>query len=171
MNPLAFFWMFLKASLLSTGGMGNLPFLHNDLIGVGLAQESDFVKAIAVGQLSPGPSGLWSISLGYLAYGWVGAVLALAALTFPPLLILGVQALYSQVEKHPTTQNFSTGLALSIVGLSLAVTASLVNASIVDVGGLLIAAGALALGLSRKVPIVVILLLSAAVGMLIYSVP
>jgi chromate transporter len=169
MNLLYFFWMFLKASLLSTGGMGNLPFLHNDLIGLGLAQESDFVKAIAVGQLSPGPSGLWSISLGYLAYGWVGAVLALAALTLPTLLIVGVKAIYSQIEKHPITQDFSTGLALSIVGLSLAVTASLVNASIVDIGGVLIAAGALALGLSRKVPIVVILLLSAVAGAVIYG--
>jgi chromate transporter len=169
MNLLYFFWMFLKASLLSTGGMGNLPFLHNDLIGLGLAQESDFVKAIAVGQLSPGPSGLWSISLGYMAYGWVGAVLALAGLTLPTLLIVGVQAIYSQIEKHPITRDFSTGLALSIVGLSLAVTAGLVNASIVDIGGVLIAAGALALGLSRKVPILVILLLSAAAGVVIYG--
>ena len=169
MNLLYFFWMFLKASLLSTGGMGNLPFLHNDLIGLGLAQESDFIKAIAVGQLSPGPSGLWSISLGYLTYGWIGAVLALAALTIPTLLIVGVQAVYSQIEKHPMTQDFSTGLALSIVGLSLAVTASLVNASIVDIGGVLIAAGAMALGLSKKVPIVVILLLSAVVGVVIYG--
>ena len=169
MNLLYFFWMFLKASLLSTGGMGNLPFLHNDLIGLGLAQESDFIKAIAVGQLSPGPSGLWSISLGYLTYGWIGAVLALAALTIPTLLIVGVQAVYSQIEKHPMTRDFSTGLALSIVGLSLAVTASLVNASIVDIGGVLIAAGAMALGLSKKVPIVVILLLSAAVGVVIYG--
>ncbi len=169
MNLLDFFWMFLKSSLFSTGGMGNLPFLHNDLIGLGLAQESDFVKAIAVGQLSPGPSGLWSISLGYLVYGWVGAVLALAALTLPTLLIVGVQAIYSRIEKHPMTQNFSTGLALSIIGLSFAVTASLVNASIVDIGGVLIAAGAMALGLSKKVPIVVILLLSAAAGVVIYG--
>jgi chromate transporter len=169
MNVLYFFWMFLKASLLSTGGMGNLPFLHNDLIGLGLAQESDFIKAIAVGQLSPGPSGLWSISLGYLTFGWVGAVLALAALTLPTLLIVGVQAVYSQIEKHPMTQDFSTGIALSIVGLSLAVTASLVTASIVDIGGVLIALGAMALGLSKKVPIVVILLLSAVVGVVIYG--
>jgi chromate transporter len=169
MNLLYFFWVFLKASLLSTGGMGNLPFLHSDLIGLGWAQESDFIKAIAVGQLSPGPSGLWSISLGYLTYGWVGAALALVALTLPTLLIVGVQAVYSQIEKHRMTQDFSTGIALSIVGLSLAVTASLVSESIVDVGGVLIAAGAMALGLTKKVPIVVILLLAAAVGVVIYG--
>ena len=46
MNPLAFFWVFLKASLLSTGGLGNLPFLHRDLLGLGWARESDFVTAI-----------------------------------------------------------------------------------------------------------------------------
>ena len=33
MSILEFFWLFLKASLLSTGGLGNLPFLHKDLIG------------------------------------------------------------------------------------------------------------------------------------------
>ena len=169
MNLLDFFWLFLKASLFSTGGMGNLPFLHSDLIGLGWVQESDFIKAIAVGQLSPGPTGLWSISLGYLAYGWVGALLALAALTLPTLLIVGVQAIYNQLEKHPMTQDFSTGIALSIVGLSLAVTASLVHASIADYGGVFIALGAMLMALSRKVPVVLILLLAAVVGVVIYG--
>ena len=169
MNPLYFFWLFLKASLFSTGGMGNLPFLHSDLVSLGWVQEADFVKAIAVGQISPGPSGLWSISLAYLANGWIGAALALAALTLPTLLIVGVKAVYGQLEKHTMTQHFSTGLALSIVGLSLAVTASLVHASIIDISGVLIAAGALVLGLSRRVPVVVILLLSGVAGMALYG--
>ena len=69
-DPLQFFLIFLKASLLSFGGLGNLPFLHTDLIALGWAQESDFLTAIAVGQMSPGPTGLWSISLGYLIYSW-----------------------------------------------------------------------------------------------------
>ena len=52
-NPLLFFWEFLKASLFSTGGLGNLPFLHKDLIALGWATESDFITALAVGQVSP----------------------------------------------------------------------------------------------------------------------
>ena len=80
MNPLLYFFVFLKASLLSTGGLGNLPFLQKDLTLMGWAKNSDFVTAIAVGNISPGPTGLWSISLGYLTFGWLGAILALVAI-------------------------------------------------------------------------------------------
>ncbi|MCD6289887.1 MAG: chromate transporter, partial [Anaerolineae bacterium] len=54
MNPLIYFLLFLKGSLFSTGGLGNLPILHGDFIARGWATESDFVQALAVGQLSPG---------------------------------------------------------------------------------------------------------------------
>ncbi len=169
MNPLTYFWLFLKASLLSTGGLGNLPFLHKDLIALGWAQESDFVTAIAVGQVSPGPTGLWSISLGYLTYGWTGAILATVALSLPPLLALGLAAFYSRLEKWPAVQDFSRGLALGVVGLTVAVALGLAGVSITDWRGVAIASGALALALSKKVPVIVILTLAAVVGWLVYG--
>ncbi len=169
MNPLAFFWVFLKASLLSTGGLGNLPFLHRDLLGLGWARELDFVTAIAVGNVSPGPTGLWSISLGYLAYGWLGAGLALAALSLPPLLALAVSAFYSRLETLPAVQNFTRGLTLGVVGLTLAVALGLAGTSITDWRGIVIAAAALGLALTKKVPVIVILALAAVAGGLIYG--
>ena len=39
MNLFLFFWIFLKASLLSFGGMGSLPFLHKDLMALGWAKN------------------------------------------------------------------------------------------------------------------------------------
>jgi chromate transporter len=170
MDPLTYFLLFLKASLLSTGGTSNLPFLHTDLLGLSWAHESDFVTALAVGQLSPGPTGLWSISLGYLTFGWLGAALALAALTLPPLLVVGVAAIYSRIEKIPAVQDFTQGLALGIVGLTLAVTVGLAQSIIVDWGGVAIALVALVLALSRKVPIIVILALAALAGCILYGV-
>jgi chromate transporter len=170
MNALTYFLLFLKASLLSTGGTSNLPFLHNDLLPLNWAHESDFVTALAVGQLSPGPTGLWSISLGYLTFGWLGAALALAALTLPPLLVVGVAAIYERIEKIPAVQDFTQGLALGIVGLTLAVTVGLAQSIIVDWGGVAIALVALALALSRKVPIIVILGLAALAGCLLYGI-
>ena len=169
MNALTYFLLFLKASLLSTGGLGNLPFLHTDLISLRWAQESDFVTALAVGQVSPGPSGLWSISLGYLTFGWLGAGLALAALALPPLLIVGVAAIYNRLEAQPVVQDFTRGLALGVVGLTLAVAASLAGSIIVDWRGVGIALGALVLALSRRVPIILILALAALAGCLFYG--
>jgi chromate transporter len=169
MNPFEYFWLFLKASLLSTGGLGNLPFLHQDLLSLGWAVEPDFVTAIAVGQVSPGPSGLWSIALGYLTYGWLGAALALVALSLPPLLVLGVNAFYNRIENLKPAQDFMRGLSLGIIGLTLTVTFGLARASIVDLRGLLIAIAALALALSKKVPAIYIIILAAIAGCLLYG--
>jgi len=168
MNVLLYFWLFLKSSLLSTGGLGNLPFLHKDLIALGWASEPDFVTALAVGQISPGPSGLWSISLGYLTFGWPGSVLALTALTLPLLLILVVAAFYNRFEKQPAVQNFTRGLGLGVVGLTLAVTFGLAHSMIVDWRGVAIALGALGLALSKRVPVILILALAALAGLLLY---
>jgi chromate transporter len=165
---LTYFWLFLKASLLSTGGLGNLPFLHKDLLALAWARESDFVTALAVGQVSPGPSGLWSISLGYLTFGWLGAGLALIALAVPPLLILVVAAFYGRVETNLTVQHFTRGLAMGVVGLTAGVAWALARSTIFDWGGVLIALGALLLAASNRVPIILVLALAGLAGCLLY---
>jgi chromate transporter len=168
-NPLTFFWLFFKASLLSLGGLGNLPFLHQDLIALGWARESDFLTAIAVGQVSPGPTGLWSISLGYLVFGWPGGVLAAAALSLPPLLTLVVVAFYNRIEKVPAVQDFVRGLELGVVGLTVAVALGLAGSTIVDWRGVAIAAAALGLTVSKRVPIILVLALASGAGLLLYG--
>ena len=165
---LLIFWLFLKASLFSTGGLGNLPFLHKDLPALGLAAEQDFITAIAVGQVSPGPTGLWSISLGYLAFGWLGALIALAALSLPPVLALVVGAFYDRLEHARAVQDFTRGLSLGVVGLTVAVAASLVSSAVQDGWGVGIAVLTLLLALTKKVPVIVLLGLAALAGVVIY---
>jgi chromate transporter len=170
MNPFLYFWLFLKASLFTTGGTGNLPILHQDLIGLGWARESDFITAIAVGQVSPGPNGLWSISLGYLTYGWLGAGLAMVALSLPPLLILLVSAFYQRLEGAALMQDFMRGLSLGVIGLSLPVTYGLAAVAVTDWRGLIILAGALAMALTKRVPVLVILGAAGLAGYLLYGI-
>ncbi len=169
MNPLVYFWLFLKASLLSIGGLGNLPFLSEDLTALGWAQPTDFVTAIAVGNLSPGPNGLWSVSLGYLTFGWLGAGLALLALSLPPLLILVISTFYHRLEHQPIVQDFTRGLGLGVVGLTLAVSFNLARVSITDWSGVGIMLCAMGLALSKKIPLFGILLLAAVAGSLLYG--
>src|SRR4029079_7506336 len=92
-DALLYFWVMFKASLLSTGG-GNIPILHQDLLARGWKTERQFAEALAIGQISPGPTGLWVISLGYLLDGLRGALLSLVAIVLPPLLVLGINCVY-----------------------------------------------------------------------------
>src|SRR5499426_2117515 len=87
-HPFTLFWIMFKASLLSTTGTGNLPIVHQDLLARGWANDRQFAESLAIGQISPGPSGLWVISMGYLVDGLRGAVLTLIAISLPPLLAL-----------------------------------------------------------------------------------
>ena len=169
MSPLIYFLLFFKASLFSTGGLGNLPFLNQDLIDLGWATPSDFLTAIAVGNLSPGPNGLWSVSLGYLTFGWLGAALALLALSLPPLSILAVSAFYNRIEHQPVVQDFTRGLALGVVGLTIAVALSLATASITDWIGIAITLTAFGLAVSKKIPVVLILIFAAIAGGVLYG--
>ncbi|HVB72928.1 MAG TPA: chromate transporter [Ktedonobacteraceae bacterium] len=167
-NPFIYFLIFLKASLFSTGGFSNLPSLHQDLIGSGWAVEADFGQSIAIGQISPGPNGLWVISMGYLTYGFMGASLALIAITIPALLVLVVSAGYARIEQRTWVQGAMQGVSLAVVGLLLTVVWTILRQPGVDWKGFLIAAGAFGLALSRKVNILIILALAGLVGFLLY---
>jgi chromate transporter len=167
-DPFIYFLLFLKASLFSTGGFSNLPSLHQDLLANGWAKEADFGQSIAIGQISPGPNGLWVISLGYFTYGYLGAFFALIAITLPALLVLAVAAGYTRIEHRSWVQGAMHGVSLAVVGLLLTVVWTILRQPGVDWKGLLIAAGAFGLAWSRKVNILVILALAGAAGYLLY---
>jgi len=168
-NVLMYFWIFLKASVLSFGGLSNLPYLHRDLIALNWASESDFISAIAVGQLSPGPSGLWSISLGYLTLGWLGGIIALVTLSIPPFLTLLTTTFYHQIEKFTIVKNFSRGLMIAVIGLTLGTTWTISTSTIVEWRDILIVLAAFGLALSKKVPVILILALAGLAGFWMYS--
>jgi len=167
-HPVLYFLLFLKASLFSSGGFSNLPSLHQDLLGAGWAVEADFGESIAIGQISPGPNGLWVISLGYLTYGYLGAILALVAITLPALLVLGVAAIYARIERRRWVEGLMRGISLAVVGILLAVFWTLIRQPGIDWTGWLIAAAAFGLAVSRRVNFIVILALAGIAGFCLY---
>ena len=164
MDWLTYFLLVLKSSALSTGGYGPLPILHDDFISRGWASERQFTEAIGVGQISPGPNGLWVVSFGFLSGGVPGAMLALLGILLPPFAVLLVQRLYQRIGHLTATQGFTDGLALAIGGAGLVIFARLFLAEQVDVRGLIIFAGALGITLTNRVPVVVLIGLAALAG-------
>jgi chromate transporter len=165
MNPLLFFGLSLKASLLSTGGLGNVPSLHSDLLSKGFATEKTFGEAIAVGQVSPGPNGLWVISLGYFVGGITCALAALVSVSLPPLLVLVSQKLYARVKHHPAVEGFMSGLSIAVVGIFGVVLYRLLGATGIDIKSVTIIALCLALAFTKRVPVLAIIVLGALLGL------
>lgn len=168
MDMITYFWLFLKASFLSTGGSGNLPILHDDLIPRGWATERHFAESLAIGQITPGPTGLWVIGLGYLTAGLPGALLALIAICIPPLFVLVIDRIHRRIGGHPAVQGFIQHLALAIVGIFASVMLKLLSATGFDPRGLLIMVGVILLALTKRIPIVGLLALAAGLGIIFY---
>lgn len=126
MDPLALFFVFLKDSALSLGGLGSLPLLRQDLVATGLATDEQLVEALAIGRLSTGPSGLWIVSLGYLMAGPSGATIALVASSLPPLIILPATAVARRWLLSVPFAGLVRGASLATAGLLAATGVSLI---------------------------------------------
>ncbi len=168
LDSVRLFWLILRATLFSTGGTGNMPMLYNDLLPLSYATDQHFAEALAIGQVTPGPTGLWVVSLGYLIHGMPGALLATVAVTLPPLLILVVERFYQQVAAHWAVQGFLRGLGLAVAGSFVIVIVGLIRGSTFDFTSLVIVVASIGLGALRRVPIPVIIVAGALAGIGIY---
>ena len=162
------FLFVLKAQVISNNGIASLPSLHADLIGQGWATDLQFAGALVVGQLTPGPNGLWIVSLGYIVAGPLGAILALCAATIPPMLVLPIDALYRRFGSLPGVEGFVRGIGLAVIGVSPLVLAQVLQGSGFDDWTAVIAAVSFVMVLSRRVPNIVVVALGAVAGVLIY---
>ena len=71
----------------SFSGMGALPQIRQDLVVTHRAMtDEDLSRAVLFGRSSPGPVGLYIVSVGYAARGVPGAVVGWLALASPAFL-------------------------------------------------------------------------------------
>jgi chromate transporter len=166
MDWIRFFGVLLKSILFSTGGFGPLPILHDDFTARGWAEERHFTEALSIGQITPGPNGLWVVSLCYLTAGLPGAGLACLALLLPPLLVLIVQRGHARIADFPATKGLLDGVVLVITSFNLIVLARMFWNNGLDIGLVSIAAISAGLAISRRVSVNVILIAAALLGLI-----
>jgi chromate transporter len=130
--------------------------------------EASLSVALAVGQVSPGPNGLWVVSLGFLMGGIRGSLLALLAISVPPLIVLLLDRLYRRVKHHPAVEGFVRGLSLAVVGVFIVVLLGLLYRVGLDAKSLATTLISVGLGASRRVPVIVVLALAAVAGILLH---
>ena len=144
--------------------------LHTDMISRGWASEQMFAEALAIGQLSPGPTGLWVLSFAYLVDGFRGAVLALIAITLPPLSVIGIHALYVRYGEYVAVQGFMRGLMIAVSSMFAVVIVQIFVQNGIDVATLSIAFVAFVLTWRKTIPVPLILVAAGVVGIVMSDV-
>jgi chromate transporter len=121
--------VFLRASIFSIGGQTGLPLLREDLVRTGVLTDLQIVEGLIIGRLSTGPGGLYMVAIGYMAGGWLGGLLALVALSLPPLLVLPASTFLRPRLANRRVNGLIRGLALTTSGLVVATSVTILISS------------------------------------------
>ncbi len=123
--------------------------------------------AIAIARITPGQANLYVASIGYMLFGFAGALLSILAIALPSYVMIPLLRTYEFVRGNTAVYGLTRGLACTAVGLLLATTCNLAKGSL-D-GWVQWAVFGLSLGLLLfgRLPTVISLLLAAAAGVVL----
>ncbi len=112
-------WFFTKAGAFVFGsGLAIVPFLHGGVVQeFGWLNEKQFLDAVAVAMITPGPVVITVGFIGYLVGGVAGASIAALA-TFLPCYILTVipAPYFKKIAKNQSIKAFVDGITAAVIG-------------------------------------------------------
>jgi len=165
------FLFFLKAGAFVFGsGLAIVPFLYGGVVAqFHWLTEQQFVDAVAVAMITPGPVVITAAFVGYLVAGVIGAVLAAFAVFAPPYLIILFGApYYRRFAQNPQVKAFVQGVTAAAVGAIAGAAYILARRSLVDVPTMIIGITTLTvLMLTKKIPEPVMILVAGVAGILL----
>lgn len=169
------FWFFLKAGAFVFGsGLAIVPFLYGGVVGgFGWLDAQQFVDAVAVAMITPGPVVITTGFIGYLVAGFPGATVAAVATFLPAFLLTVIPAPY--FRKHgsrPALAAIVDGVTAAAIGAITGAVVVLGRRAIIDIATAVLALSALVVlwKSPQRIPEPVIVACAAIAGLIFYPV-
>ena len=171
---------FLKAGSLTFGsGLVIVPFLEKGLVQqMQWLNERDFLVAVAMGMISPGPVVITATFVGYLVAarlhgslldGFLGSVTSTVGIFLPSFLfILIVAPILMRYRQNPNVQGFIKGAYAAAIGTILGACVLLGKIAIGDWLTVLIALGSLVVLFRWKVSNPLLVAATAVIGLIAF---
>jgi chromate transporter len=162
---------FLKAGSLTFGsGLVIVPFLEQGLVkDFGWLDERQFLIAVAIGMISPGPVVITATFVGYLVAGFWGSLVSTVGIFLPSFLfVLIVAPLLAKYRGNPNVQGFVKGAYGAAIGTILGACILLGRIAIGDWLTALIGIVSLAVLFRWKVSNPLLIAVTAVIGLVAY---
>src|SRR5262244_2717116 len=164
---------FLKAGSLTFGsGLVIVPFLEQGLVQqYGWLDERQFLIAVAVGMISPGPVVITATFVGYLVAGFWGSLVSTVGIFLPSfLLVLIVAPLLARHRENANVQGFVKGAYAAAIGTILGACVLLGKIAIGDWLTAAIGAVSLAVLFRWKVSNPLLIAATAVIGLIAFPI-
>jgi chromate transporter len=152
-------------------GLAIVPFLYSGVVKeYGWLTDRQFVDAVAVAMITPGPVVITTGFIGYLVSGFWGAVVAAVGTFLPCYLLTILPAPYFKKHgKRPAIVAFVDGVTAAAIGAIAGAVIVIGQRSITDwITAALAIATALVLWRFKKLPEPVIVLTAALIGVVVH---
>ncbi len=161
---------FLKTGAFTFGGgMVMIAFVEQDVVNTfGWLSHREFVDAIALGQVTPGPIIISSVFIGYKVAGLVGATLAIVAINLPSFLMtVAAGHQLRRLRQSARLRAFLKGVSPAVVGMILAAGVGIARSSLVDLPTVALATACLVAVLRFRVDSALVIIGAGLVGALL----
>jgi chromate transporter len=162
---------FLKAGSLTFGsGLVIVPFLEQGLVQqFGWLDQRQFLIAVAIGMISPGPVVITATFVGYLVAGFWGSVVSTIGIFLPSFLLVLIAApLLARHRGNPNVQGFVKGAYAAAIGTILGACILLGRIAVGDWLTALIGLASLAVLFRWKVSNPLLIAATAVVGLIAF---
>lgn len=152
-------------------GLAIVPFLYSGVVKeYGWLTDRQFVDAVAVAMITPGPVVITTGFIGFLVQGFWGAVVAAVATFLPCYLLTVIPAPYFKKHgKRPAIVAFVDGVTAAAIGAIAGAVVVIGQRSITDwITAALAIATAVVLWRFKKVPEPVIVAVAAVIGLVVH---
>lgn len=165
------FLFFLKSSLFVFGsGLAIVPFLHGGVVqDHHWLTETQFLDAVAVAMITPGPVVITVAFIGYIVLGPIGACVAALGVFLPVyLFVVIVGPLYKRFSKNKQIRAFVQGVTAAATGAIAGAVVVLGRHSIQDYWTVAIAVVTFLILMKWKIPEPVIIAGAGLLGIAIH---
>ncbi|UMZ75428.1 chromate transporter [Natranaerofaba carboxydovora] len=172
MHGLELLWVFIKLGLFSFGGgYVMIPLIQREIIeSRGWLDLDEFLDIMAIAEMTPGPLAInFATFVGYKIDGVTGSIIATIGVITPSLiLILLIAFILNKYLSKDKVKVFFDGLRPAILGLILSAAVFIGFRAVDDIGGIIIGVGTCLLMLIKNWHPLLLILLSAVAGVIIY---
>jgi chromate transporter len=166
MNIFLLYLVLLKGTITAFAGLASLTVIQDALVfHYHVLTDKQLNEAVVITRSTPGPVGLYIVSVGYFVDGVPGAIAGWAAMSTPALLIIPLVHFVGRRMDHPRVKGVLQTIVIASAGLLLAAAIPLAHDALTDPVTVAIAVASLVLLLVTKIDTLWIILSAAVVSL------
>lgn len=167
MNPFVLYLLLLKATITSFAGLASLPVIRHDLVlDRHVLTDQQLDTAIVVSRTTPGPVGVYVVSVGYSVAGIPGAVAGWLAMCTPAIVAIPLIGFTARHVRHRRIRSMTRAVVVASAALLLAAVLPIGHDTLTSPLPIAIAIGSLGVLLATKLDPLWVVVAASIAGLL-----